>query len=431
MKKQANLTCAMIVQQLEKDFWLNWDNFFIDQAKEGDLIPLLEEIEKRLVSHNCIISELYAIKHDKDKLVIWNEEEKSTVEKLKASHVHILIKFEKGTTLSQLAYILGIEVQYIEKAKSGRYGYDNLLAYLVHSKDKAKFQYSPNEVITLRGEDYLSVYNRRKEIWFKGRATKEAKEANLSLDYVISEILEGHITKSQVLLTNDYYKVYALNQRKIEDAFAAYQEKKGFLTIQSLENREFRKTIIFITGKTASGKTSLAKEIIKSIKDIAFRKREIWEHCITASTNSFDNYNGQEILFMDDVRGYGLTATDWLKLLDPYNISPISARYKNKLGYAKVIIIASSVEPSLFFHSAKNYHYEDPSQFIRRLDALVKIDTTYQLSIPHKIQMVNQSEMLRDYYFKNIAKGKHEKIIQKVLSMFLKNMKWKDEKNNN
>ncbi|WEQ85716.1 hypothetical protein [Streptococcus dysgalactiae] len=96
-----------------------------------------------------------------------------------------------------------------------------------------------------------------------------------------------------------------------------------------------------------------------------------------------------------------------------------------------MIIIASSVEPSLFFHSAKNYHYEDPSQFIRRLDALVKIDTTYQLSIPHKIQMVNHSEMLSDYYFKNIAKGKHEKIIQKVLSMFLKNMKWKDEKNNN
>lgn len=66
---------------------------------------------------------------------------------------------------------------------------------------------------------------------------------------------------------------------------------------------------------------------------------QIWDFCVTASTNAFDEYNGQKILFLDDIKGDGLTVSDWLKLLDPYMISPIYARYHNKMGSAKVIII--------------------------------------------------------------------------------------------
>lgn len=69
---------------------------------------------------------------------------------------------------------IGVEPQYLERAKSGRYSYDNLLAYLVHAKDKDKFLYNPKNVTTAVGEDYLSVYNRRRETWLRGRATKEA-----------------------------------------------------------------------------------------------------------------------------------------------------------------------------------------------------------------------------------------------------------------
>lgn len=66
---------------------------------------------------------------------------------------------------------------------------------------------------------------------------------------------------------------------------------------------------------------------------------QIWDFRVTASTNAFDEYNGQKILFLDDIKGDGLTVSDWLKLLDPYMISPIYARYHNKMGSAKVIII--------------------------------------------------------------------------------------------
>ena len=87
----------------------------------------------------------------------------------------------------------------------------------------------------------------------------------------------------------------------------------------------------------------------------------------------FDEVNGEEILLLDDVRGDSLTASDWLKLLDPYNISPISARYQNRLGASKVIIITSSKHPLSFFYHAKGNTNEDLSQYIRRIAHLVTL----------------------------------------------------------
>ncbi|MTW00440.1 AAA family ATPase, partial [Streptococcus pneumoniae] len=75
------------------------------------------------------------------------------------------------------------------------------------------------------------------------------------------------------------------------------------------------------------GKTQFAKRLIKLFQKIALNYGQILDYCVTASTNAFDEYNGQEILFLDDIKGDSLSISDWLKLLDPYMISPISARY--------------------------------------------------------------------------------------------------------
>ena len=75
MKKQANLSCAMIVQQLEPEFWIGWDEKIIEDAQDGNLKPLLEELVKRFDKGGCIVSEAYAIIHDKDTLSVWNQEE--------------------------------------------------------------------------------------------------------------------------------------------------------------------------------------------------------------------------------------------------------------------------------------------------------------------------------------------------------------------
>ncbi|MDQ8273004.1 Rep family protein [Enterococcus faecium] len=434
MKKQANLSCVMLVQQLEPEFWIGWNDVIIEEAHNGNIRPLIEELVKRFEKDGCEVNEAYGILHDKDLISIWNQDEMKNIEELKAKHVHILIKFGKGDTLNSLAVKAGVAPQYLEKAKSGRYGYDNLLSYLVHAKDQGKYQYSPDEVITVSGEDYNSVYDRRMETWVRGRATKEAKATDLSVDYLISEILDGKLTKSQVLLTNEFYKVYALHKRKINDAFDTAGESKSYQTIADLDAGKFKKTVLFIQAESGVGKTVLSKKVISILQNIVLKKMEQrWDYCLTASNNAFDEYNGQDILFLDDIRGDSLSVSDWLKLLDPFTISPISARYHNKMGSAKVIIITSTKTPSEFFSIAKGNFHEDLGQFFRRIDLLINIeDDKFHLSKPEKAPpastffpyvMKPPSHYFRFYgtYYKN-------KALDKVTKVVIRNMQWNKKK---
>ncbi|HEL1566211.1 TPA: AAA family ATPase [Streptococcus suis] len=392
MPKQANLTTIMLVQQLTEEHWHLWeDKTPICRAREGDCRPLLEAVVKKLEQAGIIVNEAYGIIHDKDEISIWNQETLQNITELKTKHIHFLFKFEKGTSLNNLAIIIGQEPQYLEKLKSGRYGFENCLAYLVHAKDENKYQYSPEDVVTVLGEDYTNIYHRRMETWLKGRATKIAKETNLSVDWLISEILAGRLTKTNILLTNEYYIVYAQHKRKINEAFETAGEKKSIQSIEDIESGKFKKTIIFIQGKSGQGKTKLSKTVINVIKSVAFSHGYSWDSCSTASTNAFDEYNGQDILFLDDMRGDSLTVSDWLKLLDPYTISPISARYHNKMGSAKLIIITSTKEPIEFFSLAKGNFGEDLGQFIRRIDLLAEVSDDIKLSKPVKTETISSS----------------------------------------
>ena len=360
------------------------------------------------------------------------------VTELKAKHVHFLLKFEKGASIQKIALAIGVEPQYLEKLKSGRYGFENCLAYLVHAKDESKYQYSPDEVVTLLGEDYSSIYNRRMQIWIKGRATKEAKETSLSVDYLLSEVLKGNITKSNILLTDDYYKVYSLHKRKFVEAFDTIAERKGYKAISDIEAGNFKKTVIFIYAKSGQGKTRLAKYLIQLFQAESRKNGENWESCLTASTNAFDEYNSQEILFLDDIRGDSLTLSDWLKLLDPYTISPISARYHNKVGSAKVIIITSTRTPLEFFKLSKGSAGEDSGQFIRRIDYLLELtDDGYLLSIPLSKALIKIRdnpkskyvfESLPNFSFGKQRKYKRGEAIYRLIKTVKRNMKWGQKK---
>lgn len=433
-RTQANLTAIMLVQQLDPDFWLGWvDKTPIELSQNGDCRPLLQEVVNRLNKEDIPVAESYGIIHDKDEISVWNQEQMKNVTELKAKHVHFLLKFEKGASIQKIALAIGVEPQYLEKLKSGRYGFENCLAYLVHAKDESKYQYSPDEVVTLLGEDYSSIYNRRMQIWIKGRATKEAKETSLSVDYLLSEVLKGNITKSNILLTDDYYKVYSLHKRKFVEAFDTIAERKGYKAISDIEAGNFKKTVIFIYAKSGQGKTRLAKYLIQLFQAESRKNGENWESCLTASTNAFDEYNSQEILFLDDIRGDSLTFSDWLKLLDPYTISPISARYHNKVGSAKVIIITSTRTPLEFFKLSKGSAGEDSGQFIRRIDYLLELtDDGYLLSIPLSKALIkirdnpkskHVFESLPNFSFGKQRKYKRGEAIYRLIKTVKHNMK--------
>lgn len=433
MIKQTNLTAIMLVQQLDDEYWLDFDTEPLENARDGNCRLLLEAVIKKLNNNDIQVVEAHGIIHDKDELLQWNQEKMENEIVLKTKHVHFLLKFSRGASLEKLALTIGVEPQYLEKLKSGRYGFDNCLAYLVHAKDESKYQYNANEVVTILGEDYLSIYNRRIQTWIKGRATKIAKETNFSVDWLVSEILEGRITKSNILLTNEYYTIYGQHKRKINEALETVGERKSYQAITDIENNKFKKTIIFITAESGKGKTRLSKEFIKIVQTVAKENDQTWESCTTASTNAFDEYNGQDILFLDDLRGESLTVSDWLKLLDPYTISPISARYHNKMGSAKLIIITSTKEPIEFFSVAKGNILEDIGQFVRRIDLLVSLDNDIQISEPTKNEQQAKNlnfSFLRgqSFVFSKYKKFNKKNAMKKLVTTVIENMQWNKKK---
>lgn len=432
-KKEALLTSVAITQYFDTTYWKNgWDEELI---KSENIEKILEEIVRR-VSEIVTVTEAYAIKHDKDTSVVFNNELQETTTELAKSHIHALLKFEKGATLSTLAKKIGLAEQYLEKAKSGRYGYDNLLAYLIHAKDKDKYQYSPDEVFTLIGTNYLEIYHKRKESWLKGKAKKEVRQTYEDIDLLIDNILNENITKNEILLEQKYRTLYAVHKARINDTFRTVGEIKETRTKYELENEEFKKTILFIHGSTGLGKSKFAKELTKDIVQLAKLNGQNWQSVVTAATNIFDEVNGEEILFLDDVRGNSLTASDWLKLLDPFNISPISARYQNKMGAARVIIITSSKYPLDFFYDTKGNDREDLSQYVRRIECLATIkgndkNPKFYVSYPQRMEepvktiLENEQEVSLSYDFTDDSLlNSRQDLLSTLLSKIAINNQW-------
>lgn len=387
--KEAKLTIVEIVQQLDSEYWVGYPEHFIEQAKSGILEPLLSEILSK-IDGIVTATDVHAILHNKDELELYDPETESTYTQLKEPHVHILLKFSKGATLSELSAHLGIQPQYIEKAKSGRYSYENKLAYLIHAKDSNKHQYNPKAVFTLLGEDYFSIYQKKYVDWQKGKTLKTAKNASIELPLLIENILEGKITKDDIFESKSLSSIYASNRSKVNEAFSTLGEMKSHQTIKAIENSEFKKTIFFIHGSAGTGKSKLADMVVKKLLKLAKVNGQNWSKQTAASTNIADEFNGEEVWILDDLRGYSLTGSDWLKLLDPHRISPISARYHNKMGSARVIILTSSLHPYDFFIYTKDGGREDLSQYIRRIDSLVVLGSTQsktgcQIASPTKV----------------------------------------------
>lgn len=376
-RKENDLTACMITQALQRDYW-NLSNAELFVIENGEVNEITDMIVKKLEDAGMIVIEAYGIIHDKDTVMEWDEIAMQEVVAYKTHHIHVLIKFEKGKggTVSQIASTVGLESQFIEKPAKGRFAYDNMLSYLIHIKYVDKYQYEPSEVYTSRGESYTKIAHSREEDWLKGRAKIQVQNAKCDIDWLEEKILTGEVTKQQVMLTDEYFNIYARNKRRCEDAFDTYGQHKIYKTMQAMENGEFKTSVFFITGKAHAGKSYFTDNLVKSIqKKMQEEMGETWTVCTCASTNPFDEYQGQEILVMDDLRGIALTASDWLKLLDPDRINLGSARYRNKKMACRVIIINSERDVLDFFYYMKNIGGDDRSeamdQFLRRIMAKI------------------------------------------------------------
>ena len=380
MSKQSNNpTLIGLTQQLKPELWSWAADLRNATALDCDALSLGTYLVDRLEHFGCKVEAAYAIIHDKDEQDRWNEVTHQYDRVPKERHIHAVFRFtdrKSSASLEQLAGFLGVEPQYVEKPKAGRYAFDNMLAYLVHAKYRDKYQYPAEEVATLRGKNYMDIHAERREVWARGAATIKTKNANESADYLRDLILEGAVSKEQVMLTDDLFTVYSRHKNMMDEAFGAYGQRRAYQAAAKLRNGDFRTTVVFIWGEAGSGKTHFAKEAIARALVMAQERGENWQLYRAATANPLDDWQGQEIIFLDDLRGSAMEANDWLLLLDPVNASPARARYSNKQEVApRLIILTATIPPDQYFFYTRNKGNVDEAldQFIRRLAAIVQV----------------------------------------------------------
>lgn len=389
-RKENDLTAFMLVQQLDPDYY-DWTDEEKKAIENKDIATIESIIGQRLYDKGMAVEEMHCIIHNKDVREVWDGTVSNYVIEQKPDHIHCLVRFAKidgkllGGTPSKVAQAIGVEPQYIEKPRKGKFAYDNMLAYLIHAKDEDKHLYDVSEVVSSGCcqdgkplfRPYADYYNERRKDWEAGRIKKKNDRARVDADILEEMILTGQVCRNQILLTNEYYDIYARNKRRCEDALDTYAQHKIAKTVRAMENGEFKLSVLFITGQSGSGKSMFTDNVTRQIiSDAKKQYNEDWTVCSVAASNPFDEYNGEEVLIMDDLRGMSLTASDWLKLLDPDRAHYGGARYRNKRMACRVVIINSEKDVLEFFYYLKNSggnKSEAMDQFFRRIMARVKV----------------------------------------------------------
>lgn len=403
--KSEKLSMCMITQYYQHEYWSSekWDADIIDNA---ELDTIVGKITLFLQDAGGQVEAVYGITHDRDSREVWDDKQEDYVLEMKPKHGHFVVKFkdrDNGLSIKAISEAIGVEPQYIEKAGRGRHAFSNMLAYLIHIKDRDKFQYKPTDVVSVTAPDvpdYQQIYAENKKQWELGRSMKTAKKATSSesVDDLYLRVINGEITEKQIHLTDEYYQIYAQNILKFEKGFEAYRTRRMMIAADRMERGELKTKVLYIQGASRSGKSRFAKELARAFVNAAKNKGKRWEWGAGGAVNPTEQYTGQDVFVMNDLREHSMRPEDWLRLLDPENAEAIYGRYKSKVVCPEWIIITCHLDVYDFFNAIREQskHFEPMDQFIGRLMARLVVLDRDDVRLYPKIEYDKEMYMSRE-----------------------------------
>lgn len=264
----------------------------------------------------------YAIEHDAD------IDENS-------NHYHIVLKFNSPTQWDQIKkkFPLG----YIEKCK---HGVTACIQYLIHLNDPTKVQYSWESIVH---NDPNGIER------FKNKSDKQ-KLNDLLIKIGNGQIREYEITKYVDVL------YYVKNKKKIETALEFFMHKQA-------RNIDRNIKVFVFQGDARVGKTDMAK---------AYSYLKGYDApCISGGSNDpWQFYQGHEVMILDDVRDSTFKLSDLLKIIDPYNNTPVPRRYSNTYFLGNYIILTTN-KPIWNFYSGETVSEESKKALFARINRII------------------------------------------------------------
>lgn len=261
-------------------------------------------------------------------------------------HYHIYLNFSPSSCDSAMVakwFNLGYKTedgeertgeQFIEKVKGRK---TDMLLYLTHGNEsqKNKHQYSSDEVVA--NFDFVT------EI-------EESKIIGDFKNYTYAQML--HYANSLPIVE----KTKALNQLKklweLECMCASMEADRDM-------------AVIFVEGKTGTGKTTYAKRFLES---------KNFDYCVSSSgKDAFQEYLGQNGMILDDLRDTTFSFDEFLKITDNHTRSSVYSRFHNKVFIGKVLIITSSTPLRFWYRELRYNKFESLAQLYRRITCYVHV----------------------------------------------------------
>lgn len=181
--------------------------------------------------------------------------------------------------------------------------------------------------------------------------------ANLQSTVTVHSILEK-INQGEIREFNQFteipIEIWSKNKSVIENALTYYRER-----ICMDKHRDVNVT--FISGTTGFCKTTFAKKFCEDTQK---------SYCISSSSNDpLQDYKGEDVLILDDLRDSDFKLTDLLNILDNHTKSTVGSRYHNKAFIGTEIIITSFESLSDWYSNVSN---SDKDQLYRRIRVCYK-----------------------------------------------------------
>ena len=311
----------------------------INDTKLGRFEYTLSDIEKILSNWSRSASLTYwAIEHDEadkdeEEEEIENEEDKNDIvqDEFIAEgnvHFHIVIQFNSPTPFDNIKKKFNYgKIQSAQNMKRA-------IQYLVHLNNPEKKKYLWESIIT-NGE--LEQYKKVDNV--------------ITLEFVIDKIDKGEIKEYNL---SDYVDCmqYCKHDRMFEKAFRYYRER-----LCMNKNRDI--TVMFFGGATGKGKTTFAKKYCEKKK---------LHYCVSSAANDpIQDYKGEEVLILDDLRDDSYKFHEFLKQIDNHTLSSAKSRFVNKWFIGDTIIITSSKPLKDWY---ENEPKEDKKQLYRRIKVM-------------------------------------------------------------
>lgn len=310
-----------------------------------------------------------------------------------ADHVHAMLCFDNARSVNNVARQLGDRPQYME-AWNGKA--ENGFAYLIHATDNARtrHQYDVSEVKA--NFDYPEMI---KKIDAEVRRVDKLGDT-AKIKTLLNLILAGAITRDEAekQLTGAQY---AKAKRQLADVEAKRMEECAKEWRHEMKESGKPIEVLWLYGLPGTGKTSFAKALAE--------KRKESYYIAGSSRDIFQNYKGQHILILDELRPQSIPYRDLLNILNPFGMgddvmSP--SRYQDKALTCDLIIITSPYNPFVFYSNifgGQGQYKEDP---IDRFEQLRRRISLTVLMTDSEICKADYNEQVIDRYVQDLSSVK-------------------------